>query len=68
MSTGSPAATSCANRASARAPTAMSCAAPEAYVPPPVLTWTMPSAPASTKPSSAALSVAEEVTFTAGYA
>jgi len=39
---------------------------PDRYDAPPVVTWTMPSDPASAKPRRAALSVCEEVTLTAG--
>ena len=62
-------AASAANAASARAPSSISrTAAPEANAAPPVVTCTMPSEPASAKPRSAAFSVAEDVTFTAGSA
>jgi hypothetical protein len=43
-------------------------AAPDQYAAPPVETWTMPSDSASAKPRSAAFSVCEDVTLTAGNA
>src|SRR3954449_9818564 len=46
----------------------MSCTAPEANCPAPVVTCRMPSAPASAKPRIAPLTVSDEVTFTAASA
>ena len=58
----------CANSAKVRAPTAMSSLGPERYAAAPVVIWTMPSERASLKPRTAAFSVSDELTLTAGYA
>ena len=60
-------ATTCANSASADAPTTMSLTErPEPNSAPPVENWMMPSLSASAKPRSAALIVSEEVQLIAG--
>ena len=62
-------ATTCANSASATAPVTMSFTPrPEPNSAPPVENWMIPSDPASAKPLSAALTVSDEVQFTAGNA
>ncbi len=60
------AATTCANSASAVAPTTMSLTEPDRYSAPPVETCTIPSLPASANPLSAAFSVWLEVTLIEG--
>ena len=60
-------ATTCANSASAAAPTTMFLTAwPDRYSAPPVEIWTIPSLPASANPRSAAFRVWLEVTLIAG--
>jgi hypothetical protein len=62
-------ATTCANSASADAPTTMFLtAAPDRYSAPPVETWMIPSLLASANPRSAAFSVWLDVTLMAGNA
>jgi hypothetical protein len=66
MLTGTLAATTRANSASALAPVTMSLTEPDRYSAPPVEIWTMPSLSASAKPRSAAFRVSDEVTLIAG--